>query len=57
MCIRDRQVDILVDPEMKVRQAQKLGQKAKVLLEEIQDIQLADIHLELQDYEQHFVPE
>ena len=51
------QVDILVDPEMKVRQAQKLGQKAKLLLEEIQDIQLADIHLELQDYEQHFVPE
>ena len=51
------QVDILVDPEMKVRQAQRLGQKAKVLLEEIQDIQLADIHLELQDYEQHFVPE
>ena len=42
---------------MKVRQAQKLGQKAKILLEEIQDIQLADIHLELQDYEQHFVPE
>ena len=51
------QVDILVDPEMKVRQAQKLGQKAKLLLEEIQDIQLADIHLELQDYEQHFFPE
>ena len=51
------QVDILVDPEMKVRQAQKLGQKAKFLIEEIQDIQLADIHLELQDYEQHFVPE
>ena len=51
------QVDIMVDPEMKVQQAQKLGNRAKIILEEIQDIQLADIHLELLDFDQHFAPE
>ena len=47
----------MVDPEMKVQQAQKLGNRAKVILEEIHDIQLADIHLELQDFDQHFKPD
>jgi hypothetical protein len=42
---------------MKVQQAQKLGNRAKIILEEIQDIQLADIHLELLDFDQHFAPE
>ena len=51
------QVDIRVDPEMKVKQAQILGENAKTLLEEINDIQLADIHLELQDFDHHFEPE
>ena len=47
------QVNIRVDPELKVRQARQVGRKAKGILEKISDIDQADIHLELQDEEQH----
>ena len=47
---------IRVDPELKVRQARQVGRKAKSILERISDIDLADIHLELQEQEQHVLP-
>lgn len=50
------QVNIRVDPELKVRQARLVGRKAKEILEKISDIDQADIHLELQEEEEHVLP-
>ena len=43
------QVNILLDEEMKIRDAQKIASKARMKIEEIKDIDAADLHLELDD--------
>ena len=43
------QVNILVDEEMQIRDAQKIASKARMKIEEIKDINAADLHLELDD--------
>lgn len=44
------QIEIIVDPNMQVLEVQKIAKKARTLVEQIDDIYLADIHLELEDY-------
>ncbi len=51
------QVNILVDPEIPVRQAQELGNSAKKIIEQINDIDSADLHLELNDEPDHIFPQ
>ena len=43
------QVNILLDEEMQIRDAQKIASKARMKIEEIKDIDAADLHLELDD--------
>ena len=43
------QVNILLDAEMRIRDAQKIASKARMKIEEIKDIDVADFHLELDD--------
>ena len=43
------QVNILLDEEMQIRDAQKIASKARMKIEEIKDIDVADLHLELDD--------
>ena len=43
------QVNILLDAEMRIRDAQKIASKARMKIEEIKDIDAADLHLELDD--------
>ena len=43
------QVNILLDEEMLIRDAQKIASKARMKIEEIKDINAADLHLELDD--------
>ena len=43
------QVNILLDEEMQIRDAQKIASKARMKIEEIKDIDTADLHLELDD--------
>ena len=43
------QVNILLDEEMQIRDAQKIASKARKKIEEIKDIDVADLHLELDD--------
>jgi len=43
------QVNILLDEEMLIRDAQKIASKARMKIEEIKDIDAADLHLELDD--------
>ena len=43
------QVNILLDEEMLIRDAQKIASKARLKIEEIKDIDAADLHLELDD--------
>ena len=43
------QVNILLDAEMRIRDAQKIASKARMKIEEIKDIDVADLHLELDD--------
>ena len=43
------QVNILLDEEMQIRDAQKIASKARIKIEEIKDIDAADLHLELDD--------
>ena len=43
------QVNILLDEEMQIRDAQKIASKARMKIEEIKDINAADLHLELDD--------
>ena len=43
------QVNILLDEEMQIRDAQKIASKARMKIEEIKDINTADLHLELDD--------
>ena len=43
------QVNILLDEEMQIRDAQKIASKARKKIEEIKDIDAADLHLELDD--------
>ena len=43
------QVNILLDEEMQIRDAQKIASKARIKIEEIKDIDVADLHLELDD--------
>ena len=43
------QVNILLDEEMLIRDAQKIASKARMKIEEIKDIDVADLHLELDD--------
>ena len=44
------QIEIVVSPNMQVYEVQKIAKKARLLVEQISDIQMADIHLELDDY-------
>ena len=44
------QIEIVVNPNMQVYEVQKIAKKARLLVEQISDIQMADIHLELDDY-------
>ncbi len=43
------QVNIMLDSEMRIVDAQKIASKARLKIEEIKDIKDADIHLELDD--------
>jgi hypothetical protein len=43
------QVNILLDVEMRIRDAQKIASKARMKIEQIKDINAADLHLELDD--------
>ena len=43
------QVNIFLDADMRIRDAQKIASKARVKIEEIKDIDVADLHLELDD--------
>ena len=43
------QIEIMVDPRLRVYEVQKIARKARRLVEEIDDVQTADIHLELDD--------
>ncbi|MBC8259805.1 MAG: cation diffusion facilitator family transporter [SAR324 cluster bacterium] len=43
------QVNILLDAELRIRDAQKIASAARTKIEEIKDIDAADIHLELDD--------
>jgi len=43
------QVNILLDVEMRIRDAQKIASKARMKIEQIKDIDAADLHLELDD--------
>ena len=43
------QVNILLDEEMQIRDAQNIASKARMKIEEIKDIDVADLHLELDD--------
>jgi len=43
------QVNILLDEEMQIRDAQKIASRARMKIEEIKDIDAADLHLELDD--------
>jgi len=43
------QVNILLDEDMLIRDAQKIASKARMKIEEIKDIDAADLHLELDD--------
>lgn len=43
------QVEILVDPQMRVFEVQEIAKEARRHVEEIEDIHNADIHLELED--------
>ena len=43
------QVNILLDEEMQICDAQKIASKARMKIEEIKDIDVADLHLELDD--------
>ena len=43
------QIEIMVDPRLRVYEVQIIARKARRLVEEINDIQTADIHLELDD--------
>ncbi|HBL55449.1 MAG TPA: hypothetical protein DDZ36_06055 [Deltaproteobacteria bacterium] len=43
------QVNILLDVEMRIRDAQKIASAARQKIEEIKDIDAADLHLELDD--------
>ena len=42
-------MNILLDEEMQIRDAQKIASKARMKIEEIKDIDVADLHLELDD--------
>jgi len=43
------QVNILLDVEMRIRDAQKIASAARMKIEQIKDIDAADLHLELDD--------
>ena len=43
------QIEIVVDPEKRVYEVQEIAKKARKLIEQIDDIYTADIHLELDD--------
>ena len=43
------QVNILLDAEMRIRDAQKIASAARLKIEQIKDIDSADLHLELDD--------
>ena len=43
------QVNILLDVEMRIRDAQKIASAARRKIEQIKDIDSADLHLELDD--------
>jgi len=43
------QVNIILDVEMRIRDAQKIASAARMKIEQIKDINAADLHLELDD--------
>ena len=43
------QVNIILDVEIRIRDAQKIASKARMKIEQIKDIDAADLHLELDD--------
>jgi divalent metal cation (Fe/Co/Zn/Cd) transporter len=43
------QVNILLDADMRIRDAQKIASAARRKIEQIKDIDSADLHLELDD--------
>ena len=43
------QVNILLDTQMRILDAQKIASVARIKIEEIKDIVSADLHLELDD--------
>ena len=43
------QVNLLLDPDLQIRTAQQIARQARLRIEQIPDVQDADIHLELHD--------
>ncbi len=43
------QVNLLLDPDLQIREAQQIARQARLRVEQISDVQDADIHLELHD--------